>query len=227
MHSFGTKVWVDGFDIQWFLIDEYAPALGSCQHVFDCFFPRYFRSKLSMQHLRKGAHGGNRNPLWLGKTFYPDERPNWLCKGMLTVFDMLARFQKASSDYHCQNSIAAQIIIIPALTSTKISILLLYRRIFPSRKFHIVLYCVGGFNLLFCIATIFAALFRCIPIKANWEPEIPSHCTNVGLIIMLSAIVNVSTDIVILCLPMPILWKLHASRTRKFQLTVMFMMGGL
>lgn len=83
-----------GSTFKWFLIDEYAPALGSCQHVFDCFFPRYFRSKLSIQHLRKGAHGGNRNPLWLGKTFYPDERPNWLCKGKLTVFDMLARFQK-------------------------------------------------------------------------------------------------------------------------------------
>ena len=33
-------------DILWFLIDEYAPALGFCKHVFNCFFPRYFRSKL-------------------------------------------------------------------------------------------------------------------------------------------------------------------------------------
>ena len=41
------------------------------------------------------------------------------------------------------------------------------------------------------------------------------------------SIQNAITDLIMLGLPLPIVWKLNTSRSRKIELTVVFLMGGI
>lgn len=122
---------------------------------------------------------------------------------------------------------ASEVIYVPALMTTKISILLLYRRIFTSDKFHRVLWCVGGFVLAFAITAIFLQIFQCTPIEAIWYTNIERHCVDISASYIAMGTINIVTDVAILCLPMPQLWQLQMSRTRKVQMIGMFLLGGL
>ncbi|ROV94600.1 hypothetical protein VPNG_09203 [Cytospora leucostoma] len=121
---------------------------------------------------------------------------------------------------------ASEVIYVPALMTTKISILLLYRRIFPSHKFRMVLWCVGGFILAFAITGTFLQIFQCIPIEAIWYTDLARRCVNISADYIAMGTINIVTDVVVLCLPMPQLWRLQMSRTRKAQLMGMFLLGG-
>lgn len=114
---------------------------------------------------------------------------------------------------------------ITSLSFTKISILLLYRRIFPNRKFHAIILAVGTFVTVFTISNVLFIIFRCNPIKAGFEPFTKAKCIVGGTSILAVAIITTATDFVILLLPLPLVWKLQLPNTRKFQLTLIFLLG--
>ena len=53
-----------------------------------------------------------------------------------------------------------------ASLAIKWSILLLYRRIFPGRKFNILLWSVGIFLTLFALAQMLSTIIQCTPVAA-------------------------------------------------------------
>ena len=124
--------------------------------------------------------------------------------------------------------LAHLILYNPATTLAKFSILLLYRRIFPSPRLLIILWTVGALTLSYCTAQFFVLLIQCRPIRAAWDPSVTDpKCIRVNITYIVIGSVNAVIDIVILCIPMPILWKLHTSSQKKAQLIGMFMLGGL
>lgn len=122
---------------------------------------------------------------------------------------------------------ASEVIYVPALMTTKFSILFLYRRIFTSHRFHIVLWCVGAFVLAFAITAVFLQIFQCVPVEAIWYTNLERRCVNISADYIAMGTINIVTDVVILCLPMPQLWRLQMSRTHKMQLMGMFLLGSL
>ena len=124
----------------------------------------------------------------------------------------------------------------------KLSILFLYLRIFPIKTFRRVTYAimfVVGVRIRHtyvksiptivqgaAVASCFAAIFQCNPIESQWMPSIPGKCYNVTLFYRLS-IQNAITDLVMLVLPLPIVWNLHATRSKKIGVTVVFLMGSI
>ncbi|KUI67161.1 hypothetical protein VM1G_02887 [Cytospora mali] len=125
-----------------------------------------------------------------------------------------------------QGMYASEVIYVPALMTTKISILLLYRRIFPSHRFNIVLWCVGGFVLAFAITATFLQVFQCTPVEAIWYTNLDRRCVDISADYIAMGTINIITDVVILCLPIPQLLRLQMSRTQKAQLMGMFLLGG-
>ncbi|KAL8906230.1 MAG: hypothetical protein Q9207_002152 [Kuettlingeria erythrocarpa] len=118
------------------------------------------------------------------------------------------------------------ILYITSLAFTKISILLLYRRMFPIRNFHTILWAVGAFVVAFTVANVLSIIFGCKPIKAAFNPFIKGKCINDGEAAILTfAIMTIVTDFVILLLPLPLVWKLRLPKIRKFQLTFIFLLG--
>ncbi|KAL8951208.1 MAG: hypothetical protein Q9222_002811 [Ikaeria aurantiellina] len=120
---------------------------------------------------------------------------------------------------------ASVILYITSLAATKISILLLYRRIFPNRGFHFVLWGVGIFVSAFTVANVLFVSFACRPVSGGWNPLIKAKCIDSNAAILAVAILTTLTDFVILGLPLPLVWRLQLPTIRKYQLTVVFLLG--
>lgn len=123
--------------------------------------------------------------------------------------------------------VATQIVYNPAVVAIKSSILLLYRRLFPGRRLKIILWCVGGFVVSYSIAQSLVEVFQCSPVNALWNPQVKGKCIDLDDELLVSSALNVSTDVLILVIPLPILWRLQISMERKVQLIGIFLLGGL
>lgn len=111
--------------------------------------------------------------------------------------------------------------------SVKVGILLLYWRIFPTRGLRIAVLAVGALTLGIFVANFFTFIFQCIPIARFWDQEIHGRCIEQHVFYLVSAIINVLSDIAVLVLPLPVVWRLHTSTSRKWSLSFLFLLGTL
>ncbi|KAL8855422.1 MAG: hypothetical protein Q9178_007934 [Gyalolechia marmorata] len=114
-----------------------------------------------------------------------------------------------------------------SLAATKLSILLLYRRIFPHGGFHAVIWAVGIFVVAFTTASVLFIIFSCDPIDGAWNPTIKAKCINDQAAILAVACMTIVSDFIILGMPLPLVWKMQLPIIRKFQLTIVFLLGTL
>lgn len=123
---------------------------------------------------------------------------------------------------------ADQLIYATSIATIKISILLMYRRIFPTTKFSIATYVVGAVVIVWCIAVVLVSIFTCIPVQNFWESEQIASChVNSLSAYLANAVPNIITDVTILCLPMPMVWNLQLSTFRKVEISAAFLAGSL
>ena len=117
---------------------------------------------------------------------------------------------------------------IPAISAVKISVLLLYRRLFPSKMFLYVLLGVGGFVLCYTVVQGLTTFLQCIPISGAWDPAVyvKARCVALDVAFIVNASLNVLTDVTTLCLPLPFIWRLQIKKERKLQLIGIFLLGG-
>jgi beta-lactamase regulating signal transducer with metallopeptidase domain len=123
--------------------------------------------------------------------------------------------------------LAIQILDYPFnITPAKIALLLFYVRIFTIRRFQICAYIVGFMVLAVGLATFIDAFFECyaLMIFKNTRYEAWNH----GITSMRTILsVNSLTGLLILILPIPSVWKLHAPRGQKMVLTGIFLLSGM
>ncbi|KAK7756160.1 hypothetical protein SLS62_001752 [Diatrype stigma] len=109
----------------------------------------------------------------------------------------------------------------------KISILLLYLRIFVTNRIHMLSW--GGIIFLscMCIANTLVAMFACTPVRGFFDSSVPAMCIDDVKFYWCTAILNVVTDLYILILPIPVVWKLQTTLKRKIAISLIFTIGGL
>ena len=90
-----------------------------------------------------------------------------------------------------------------------------------------ILVALGGFIVAYSLAQVFFDIFQCVPISSAWNRSETGKCVPYGALVLAMGIVNIVTDVIILILPMPLLWRLKVSNPRKWMLTIMFSLGGL
>ncbi|MCJ1279146.1 hypothetical protein MMC21_006970 [Puttea exsequens] len=112
------------------------------------------------------------------------------------------------------------------LLLTKISVLMLFHRIFIIPVFRLLLKIIGVVMLLWWVGTILADTLICIPIAANWDPTISAHCGNKQSLAIVPPIPWIVTDLIILLMPLPMVWKLQLPRLQKVGLACLFLLGG-
>lgn len=124
---------------------------------------------------------------------------------------------------------AIELVYTPALAITKLSILLLYARIFPGLRFRKYLYGTGALISLWLIACQFAAIFECTPIYYFWTRNVPTagHCINLRAYFFGQAAPNIITDILLMALPLPQIWKLQLPQKSRIGLSGIFVLGCL
>ncbi|KAI7348839.1 hypothetical protein KC320_g6410 [Hortaea werneckii] len=124
-----------------------------------------------------------------------------------------------------------EFVYIGILVVTKISILLLYLRIFPSTVstwFRVTIWIVIGLCSAYCLAMWFSILFECDPIGYNWtrwDGEHEGSCINARALIYSSSTINIVLDLMVFFLPFPKLIKLEVSGRKKVGICLTFVLG--
>ncbi|KAI4127061.1 MAG: hypothetical protein LQ347_004750 [Umbilicaria vellea] len=118
--------------------------------------------------------------------------------------------------------------IYPACTAaTKISILLLYRRVFTTLNpyFRYCLYIISIVLVGWAISGFFTTVFQCTPIHKIWEGGGEGECIDLVPALIALAVINTVVNAAVLILPMPIVWYLNMPRRRKVAICGIFVIG--
>ncbi|EED22640.1 conserved hypothetical protein [Talaromyces stipitatus ATCC 10500] len=121
--------------------------------------------------------------------------------------------------------VAAEVLYVYNLVWTKLSFLLMYYRIFHFPYFKRWAYIIGGFVIIWVITVTFLFIFICVPVQKLWYPDLPGHCINQIGTWIANASSTIATDLVILILPIPQIWKLQLGKVEKVALTLTFCLG--
>lgn len=110
---------------------------------------------------------------------------------------------------------------------TKLSICLLYRRLFEraGRSFRIALYGLVGLILSYYTAALLATIFECTPVRKSWEKTVPGTCIDTVTFFFVNAGFNIATDVAIMLLPVPIIKALHLPMRQRIILCFVFAVG--
>ncbi|KAL6860846.1 GPCR, PTH11-type [Trichoderma novae-zelandiae] len=121
--------------------------------------------------------------------------------------------------------LVAEILYAWNLGWTKISLLLMYYRIFHVPYFKKMAWAVGGFVMIWVVTITFLFIFICVPVQKLWYPQLPGHCINQVGTWIANASSTIFTDLAILILPMPQIWNLQLRSAEKMGLTFAFGLG--
>ncbi|OJJ55182.1 hypothetical protein ASPSYDRAFT_158775 [Aspergillus sydowii CBS 593.65] len=121
--------------------------------------------------------------------------------------------------------VVAEILYAFNLVWTKLSILFFYYRIFHLPYFKRWAYAIAIFVIAWVICVTFLFIFICVPVQKLWYPQLPGHCINQVGTWIANAISTIASDLAILILPIPQIWKLQLRAAEKIALTFAFSLG--
>ncbi|KAJ5103607.1 integral membrane PTH11-like protein [Penicillium argentinense] len=112
-----------------------------------------------------------------------------------------------------------------AIVGTKLSVLALYHRIFVTRSFRLMVISTAVFIFLWFCAMEISLGLECRPIQVFWDASVKGKCNNLVALTYFTNIVNLVADIWIFILPLPVIYKLQISISRKIGLSFLFGVG--
>ena len=122
---------------------------------------------------------------------------------------------------------AGSFIYATSITLIKASILFFYQRVFPTPNFVLITRIIGGFVVAWWVVVVIIQVFSCNPIHGFWDTSTPSTCVNPAHFYIAVAVPNILTDIIMLCLPVRMVWRLQTSPVQKIALSLTFLTGAL
>jgi len=116
------------------------------------------------------------------------------------------------------------------LPFAKISILAFYLRVFEQQKvFKILCYATAAFVAAYATSGVIVIIWSCNPIEASWRLAIAAlpttKCVNRPMNYLAQASLNIISDIFIVCLPIPLVWKLQMPIRQRLSLIAVFALG--
>lgn len=121
--------------------------------------------------------------------------------------------------------IPLQILWVLSLTFSKISILSLYMRVFAVPIVKRVALGTMAIIVGWAIATVLAGFLICRPLALNWDQTLEGSCGNQVASFQGTGVINLFTDIMVLVLPMPFLYKLNMALYKRLVLIGVFSVG--
>ena len=70
---------------------------------------------------------------------------------------------------------------------------------------------LGRFVVAYSLAQVFVDIFQCVPISSAWDPNETGKCVSYGALVLTMGIINIVTEVIMLVIPMPLLWKLRVA----------------
>ncbi|OCK80099.1 hypothetical protein K432DRAFT_298367 [Lepidopterella palustris CBS 459.81] len=128
----------------------------------------------------------------------------------------------SSSDFAYYLKLLAPVscVYIWSLTMTKLSILLLYHRLNPNRIFRLCVYAIMFILISYTVADTIVVAAGCSPLDSS-----KAGCLNtLGLT---QSVINITCDVLIMILPLPLVWSLQLPAMQKVFLVLIFAGGSL
>ena len=128
---------------------------------------------------------------------------------------------------HLKNAYSQALAYFVALGLIKTSVLLFYARIFPGKQLRMTLWMLFWFTWAWVIVFGITSILQCSPVHKAWDPLIPGDCVNLDRLVLGNAIPNITSDIILVLLPVRLVWRLQLPRSQKIALCGVFLMSGL
>ncbi|KAL1596982.1 hypothetical protein SLS60_008564 [Paraconiothyrium brasiliense] len=122
----------------------------------------------------------------------------------------------------------ANLLYTPSVMFLKLSIVALYWRLFGlTKKARIPLLLLGGVIIAWGITIALIVIFNCDPIAGSWDLTLATtaKCVDKKSFYVGGSVPNVITDLVLVIMPLPYVWKLHASIAQRIVLGGIFALG--
>lgn len=122
--------------------------------------------------------------------------------------------------------LCGQIFYAIGLGLVKCSITTMLLTVFSVKSFRLAGYAVLAICVLWGVMTILVAFLLCRPLGYNWNLLPPSgHCGNQQSAYAAVGITDILTDVMILVLPLPMIWKLQLPLGNKIALAGLLCLG--
>lgn len=123
--------------------------------------------------------------------------------------------------------LAANSLYLWNIVWTKLAVLLMYFRIFQFGWFTKTTCAAAAFVVIWGILMTSLTFGVCDPFAKQWDPTLPGSCLDKEAIRLANGASTIFSDIFILCLPLPQIWRLQLRTWDKLELTFVFMLGSL
>lgn len=137
-----------------------------------------------------------------------------------------------TTDTYWQFFYIDQYIYQVVIVITKISIVLLYLRIFPktvSKRFWIASWTIIAGLIIYCFSFLVYSAFQCAPISyfwTQWDGEHEGYCNNFQLAVYINSGLNIFFDLTVFILPIPKLLAIQVrDKRRKVGVILTFLVG--
>ncbi|RDL33267.1 uncharacterized protein BP5553_08706 [Venustampulla echinocandica] len=107
----------------------------------------------------------------------------------------------------------------------KMSLLTLYLRLSPNKRFRLWVWAIMAFVIASSIGAIFTNLFACKPLALVWNKSLPGSCIDPPTFLLVTGCINVLTDFLMILLPIILLWTIQMRRKQKIAVIAILMLG--
>ncbi|KAL3257640.1 hypothetical protein ABHI18_006690 [Aspergillus niger] len=117
----------------------------------------------------------------------------------------------------------------PSAAFVKISIIVFLKRLLGTvRAYAIISNILIIFISCWALTALLVNIFQCRPVQYYYNKELRGHCmSGQRQFFQTMGAISLIEDIIILCLPIPIIWGLHITFRQKFAVILLFSLGGL
>lgn len=115
--------------------------------------------------------------------------------------------------------------LLASYAATRFSILALYLRIFSDKILRRGIWALTAFVTLQWLGFAITSVFQCNPISHFWDRAVEGTCVDVDKFYRSVTPFNLVVDIILVLMPLPTVWQLRATNTRKWALTLLFGIG--
>ncbi|KAF5872005.1 putative integral membrane protein, partial [Botrytis fragariae] len=111
----------------------------------------------------------------------------------------------------------------------KLAVCLLYKQLFPQRSIHLIVNITMALLIGASVGGGLADLFGCTPFSSHWgtAEEQAKDCIDTEALFVWGSFPNILTNVIMLIIPLPVIWKLHASIWMIIGLLTTFLVGSI
>ncbi|KAE8139204.1 hypothetical protein BDV38DRAFT_270060 [Aspergillus pseudotamarii] len=158
--------------------------------------------------------------LFIVRSFRWDDLLNWgLGRHM---WDVPADYL---SPWFMKLNVIAAILYCAGTGFTKVSVLVFYMRIFPSRNFHRAVWAIVFIAAGYSVASVLANILSCTPVDKAWYPTKAGTCMNRPVFYFANAGLGIFTDFATVIVPIPWLRRLQMPTRQKIAVSCILAMG--